>query len=255
MAVTFNTTWPATLTDAAWQKKKSFLDKAKSKTKTGLGAELTKAQTAWNLVKFDNLIATKVPMTTPDQVDKAKAAAQTHLTTVAAAASKAALAAAAKAAATKSNSGLSSTAKTAAADIEKGLLAQARLIRDIKLTDFDTAKTGLIQMLAQTKLAAIKRGLTNADIFIKKVKSNPTRLVFNTDIQEASRPLTVPLGTIGTTISGKADPKPLGTNLEKWADGKDELPAFPSTSVEKAKVLEALEKYEHAIDGIKHWAA
>ena len=44
MAVTFNTTWPATLTDAAWQKKKSFLDKAKSKTKTGLGEALTAAE-------------------------------------------------------------------------------------------------------------------------------------------------------------------------------------------------------------------
>src|SRR5258708_16043821 len=82
MAVTFNTTWPATLTDAAWQKKKSFLDKAKSKTKTGLGAELTKAQAAWKLVKFDNLIATKVPMTTPTQLAKAKHPPQTHLTTV-----------------------------------------------------------------------------------------------------------------------------------------------------------------------------
>jgi len=255
MAVTFSTTWPAALTDAAWQKKKSFLDKAKSKTKTGLGAELTKAQAAWKLVKFDSLDATKVPMTTPDQVDKAKAAAQTHLSTVAAAASKAALAAAAKATATKTNAALSSTAKTAAGDIEKGLLAQSRLIRDIKLDDFDTAKTNLVQMLAQTKLAAIKRGLANADIFIKKVSSDPQRLTFNTDIQEACRPLTVPLGTIGTSIHGKPDPKPLGKNLEKWADGKDELPKFTSKEEEKKKVLEALDVYKAAIAGIKHWAA
>jgi len=215
MAITFNTTWPPALTDAAWQKKKSFMDKAKSKTKTGLGAELTKAQAAWKLVKWDTMIATKVPMTTPDQVDHAKAAAAT---------------------------------------IETGLLAQAAHIRDIKLDDFDTAKTMLIQMLAQTKLAAIKRGLTNADVFIKKVKATPTRLVFNTDIQEASRPLTVPLGTIGTTIHGKPDPKALGKNLEKWADGKNELPKYKDAQEEKTKVLEALDVYETAIDGIKHWA-
>ena len=64
MAITFPTAWPAALTDAAWQKKKSFMDKAKSKTKTGLGASLTTAQKAWNLIKFDNLVATKVPITT-----------------------------------------------------------------------------------------------------------------------------------------------------------------------------------------------
>ena len=91
MAITFPTAWPAALTDAAWQKKKSFMDKAKSKTKTGLGAELIKAQKAWNLVKFDNLIATKVPMTSPDTADRAKVAAQNYLGTVAAAASRAAL--------------------------------------------------------------------------------------------------------------------------------------------------------------------
>ena len=255
MAVTFNTTWPPALTDAAWQKKKSFMDKAKSKTKTGLGAELTKAQNAWKLIKFDTLIAAKVPMTTPDQVDHAKAAAQTHKDTVAAAASKAAIAAAAKAKTVQGIKGLSSTAKTAAASLETGLLAQAAHIRDIKFDDFDTAKSNLIQMLAQTKLAAIKRGLTNADVFIKKVKATPTRLVFNTDIQEACRPLTVPLGTIGTTIHGKNDPKALGKNLEKWADGKNELPKYKDAQEEKTKVLEALDVYETAIEGIRHWAA
>ena len=255
MAVTFSTTWPAALTDADWQKKKSFLDKAKSKTKTGLGAELTKAQTAWKLVKFDNLDAKKVPMTTPEQVDRAKVAAQTHLTTVAAAASKAALAAAAKAAATKGNTSLSSTAKAAAATIETGLLAQAAHIRDIKLTDFDTAKTDLIQALAMTKMAAIKRNLTKADAFIKEIEKDPTRANFNAGIQEACRPLTVPLGTIGTSISGKADPKALGKSLEQWADGKNMLPAYKTSLEEKQKVTAALNTYKQAIAQIKNWAA
>ncbi|MEP7357632.1 MAG: hypothetical protein ABI847_10365 [Anaerolineales bacterium] len=255
MAITFPTAWPAALTDAAWQKKKSFMDKAKSKTKTGLGASLTTAQKAWGLVKFDNLIATKVPMTTGEQADQAKVAAQNHLNTVAAAASRAALDAAAKAATTKNIAGLSSTAKAAAATIEKGLLAQAAHIRDIKLDDFDTAKSDLIQMLALSKMSAVKKGIVKGDQFIKTVKATPTRKTFNDDIQEACRPLTVPLGTIGTTISGKADPKALGKNLEKWADGKNQLPKYASAQVEKTKVLEALDIYEDALNGIRRWAA
>ena len=255
MAITFPTAWPAALTDAAWQKKKSFMDKAKSKTKTGLGASLTAAQKAWNLIKFDNLVATKVPITTGKMADEAKVAAQTHLATVAAAASKAALAAAAKAAATKNLAGLSSTAKAAAASIETGLLAQAAHLRDIKLDDFDTAKTNVIQMLALSKMGAVKNGIIKGDQFIKKVKATPTRKTFNDDIQEASRPLTVPLGTIGTTINGKVDPKPLGKNLEKWADGLNQLPKFTNPQEEKQKVLEAIDIYEDALNGIRRWAA
>lgn len=52
MSAPNNITWPAALTNAAWQKKKSFLDKTKSKTKTGLGAELLKAEAAWKDINF-----------------------------------------------------------------------------------------------------------------------------------------------------------------------------------------------------------
>jgi hypothetical protein len=47
----------------------------------------------------------------------------------------------------------------------------------------------------------------------------PRQATINAGIQEACRVLTVPLGTITTSINGKPDPKPLGKNLEKWADG------------------------------------
>ena len=110
-------------------------------------------------------------------------------------------------------------------------------------------------MLALSKMAAVKKGIVKGDQFIKAVKATPTRKTFNDDIQEASRPLTVPLGTIGTTINGKADPKPLGKNLEKWADGKDQLPKFTNPTEEKKKVLEAIGKYEVALNGIRRWAA
>src|SRR5438094_4196265 len=39
--------FPAALSNTTWQKKKSFLDKTKSKTKTGLGAELVKLEASW----------------------------------------------------------------------------------------------------------------------------------------------------------------------------------------------------------------
>src|SRR5258708_12349021 len=78
MAVTFNTTYPAALTNTAWQKKKSFLDKAKSKTKTGLGDELLKAEAAWKLVKFDLLDAKGKVCPRPVDWDNAKHPAEAH---------------------------------------------------------------------------------------------------------------------------------------------------------------------------------
>ena len=254
MAVTFVTTWPAALTNTAWQKKKSFLDKAKSKTKTGLGDQLVKAEAAWKLVKFSSLDAAKIPLPRPVDVDNAKIAAQTHLTTVAAAASRAAIAAAAKAASTKNNSALSSTAKKAAADIEKGLLAQAAHIRDISLTDFDTAKADLVELTNQTNLSTLKKGLSSAEGFIKQVETDPTRATFNSGVQAATRPMMVALGNLGA-VNGKTDPRPLGKDLGKWADGKDLVPAGKDASEEKVTVLAALRTYKKAIAGIKSWSA
>jgi len=257
MHITFNTAWPANLTDKEWQKKKSFTDKAKSKTKTGLGAELTKAQTAWNLITFDALDATKaagklgnpVIFNKPEHYTAAKLVAHNH-TPVTLEAIKAIRAAAAKAATTKNNKDLSSTAKTAAAAIETGLLHQASLIQTITLKDFDDKRDELAKLTFDTNLAAVKRNLTKADEFIKKVEATPTRAIFNEGIQDHSRPLTVPLGTIGAG-DGKPDPKALVTPLAHWADGHDMLPATAT----QQDVHDALDKYRQAIAAIKQWAA
>ena len=248
-----NTAWPATLTNAAWQKKKSFLDKAKSKTKTGLGAELGKAEATWKQIDFKSLDASKIPMPTAAEVDKRKKAAEAILNTAGKAAGKAILAAAAKAAATKTNKALSTDARKAAADIEKGLLSQASLLRDIKFTDFDDAKTNIIQLTFQTNLSTLKKGLASADNFIKAVEASPTRETFNKGVQDATRPLLVALGNIGA-VGKKADPRPLGRPLEEWADGKGLLEASNPT-MEKRLVLESLKFYKKAIDSIKQWAA
>lgn len=248
-----NTAWPAALTNAAWQKKKSFLDKAKSKTKTGLGAELAAAEAAWKQIDFKILDATKLPLPTATEVDKRKQAAMNHLKTAGSAASKAALAAAAKAAATKNNKALSTDARKAAADIEKGLIAQSRLLRDIKLTDFDDAKNNIIQLTFQTNLSTLKKGLVNAEKFIKAVESSPTRDTFNKSVQEVTRPLLVALGNIGA-VGNKADPRPLGKSLEPWADGKDLIPAS-SPQMEKKLVSENIKFYKKTVETIKDWAA
>jgi len=44
MSVPTDVSYPVIATDAAWQKKKSFIDKAKASTKTGLGADLKAAE-------------------------------------------------------------------------------------------------------------------------------------------------------------------------------------------------------------------
>jgi hypothetical protein len=254
MTVPTNTAWPAALTNAAWQKKKSFLDKAKSKTKTGLGAELVKAEAAWKQIDFKVLDATKQVMPTAKEADNKKSAADAHLKTVVAGASKAALAAAKKAADTKGNTALSTTARKAAADIEKGLLNQAKLLKLIKLSDFDSAKNNVVQLTFQTNLATLKRGLQSADSFIKQVETTPTRDTFNKGVQNATRPLLVALGNIGA-VGNRPDPRPLGKPLEAWADGKELLDAQPSPQMEKRVVSETIKFYKKTIASIKQWAA
>ncbi len=257
MRITFNTAWPANLTDKAWQKKKSFLDKAKSKTKTGLGAELIKAAAAWGQIKFAALDATTaagqltnpVIFNKPEHYDAARQVAKNH-TTVVLAAIKAIKAAAAKAATTKANKGLSTTAKAAADAIEKGLLHQITLIQKITLTDFNDKRDELALLTFSTNLAAIKRNVTKGQAFIKKVEQTPTRATFNDGIQDASRPLTVPLGTIGAG-GGKNDPKALVTPLALWADGKDMLAATASPQ----DLTVALNKYRQALHAIEQWAS
>ena len=253
MSAPNNTAWPAALTNAAWQKKKSFMDKAKSKTKTGLGDTLKAAEAAWKLVDFKIMDASKLPMPTATEVDKRKLAAAAHLKTVGGPAAKATMAAAKIAATVKSNKALSADARQAAGDIEKGLLSQARLLRDINFTDFDVAKLNIVQLTFQTNLATLKKGLIKADTFIKAVETTPNRETFNAGVQEATRPLLVALGNIGA-VGNKPDPRPLGKPLEDWADGKELIPASNPT-MEKRVVSESLKFYKKTIDSIKKWAA
>jgi hypothetical protein len=247
-----NTAWPATLTNAAWQKKKSFLDKAKSKTKTGLGAELVKAEAAWKKINFKLLDASKNPMPTAKEVDRVKKLAEDHRDDEVKDAMEAIDDAADKAGLTKANKALSSDARKAATSIELGLKNQAKLLSDINLLDFDQAKLNIVQLTFQTNLSTLKKGLTTADNFIRTVKATPTRETFNKGVQDACRPLLVALGNIGA-VGNKADPRPLGRPLEDWADGKELIPAS-NPGMEKKAVFESMKYYVKTIDSIKKWA-
>jgi hypothetical protein len=253
MSAPKNTAWPAVLTNAAWQKKKSFLDKAKSKTKTGLGAELVKAEASWKDIDFKCLDAKKVPIFTASEADRLKKLAEDHLDTAVEPAITAIKAAAIKAGATKNNKALSSDARKAATDIEKGLLKQATLLEDIKVTDFDDAKNDIIQLTFETNLSTLKKGLLSADSFVKEVETSPTRDTFNKGVQNATRPLMVALGNIGA-FGNKPDPRPLGKPLEAWADGKELIEAS-NPKMEKKVVAETIKFYKRTIETIKQWAA
>ncbi len=69
-----DTKYPAIATNAAWQKKKSLIDKS---TKTKVGPALVTAEAKWNTIKFDDLNAAKMsktPGAAQAALDKAEAA-------------------------------------------------------------------------------------------------------------------------------------------------------------------------------------
>ncbi len=157
MAVTFVTKYPTTLKNAAWQKNKSFKDKTKAKTKTGLGQALLDAEAAWKLIKFDKLVAAEQglqPGTTKplSEINTTKQQTRNYLEGDAQPVQKAIAAldkAASKARTTAKNTALSATATRAATTLSGQLTAQAKLLRDIKLDDFDVVMARVDESVMQ----------------------------------------------------------------------------------------------------------
>jgi hypothetical protein len=106
--------YPKTLTNAYWQTKKSFKDKTKAATKTGLGAALTAAENAWKAIPFAKLDAKQLSPKSVKEAQTNLANAKTIRTTQVKAASQAIEAARLKAIATGKNAALSDTARSAA---------------------------------------------------------------------------------------------------------------------------------------------
>jgi hypothetical protein len=129
-------TYPVACTNKAWQKRKSFKDKLMSKTKTGLGEELKKAEKAWKAIKFAHLDARRLKAKTLATAQKNLLKARVAEAHVLAA--KATLTVAKdKAIATARNEALSDKARTAAGNIANGLDSALSRLDTVNLTDFD----------------------------------------------------------------------------------------------------------------------
>lgn len=157
MTVPQNTVYPARGTNAAWQKKKSFLDKAKAKTKTGLGDKLTKAEAAWKKIRWTELDASKqlAHHSLTATANKTKAAAVMVLV---AETMHRIDEAAAEANIQMGNKALSKTAQAAAQQISADLHEAHQRLQGVNLTDFD----------AVIKRLSDKEHLKDVEIYVRK---------------------------------------------------------------------------------------
>ena len=154
MTVPADIKYPAIATNAAWQKKKSFIDKAKASTKTGLGDDLKKAEAAWNGIPWAELDAAKLKATDIQ-------AAEANLTKAKAALAKVATANAALSIAKvdanhqATNKALSKTAQAAALAIFTALQGAQNRLATVKVTDFEHA---IAQVVMQLSKISVKQG-------------------------------------------------------------------------------------------------
>ena len=128
--------YPSVCKNVVWQKFKSFTDKAKSSTKTGLGETLKTAEKAWAKIVWKDLDAKKLKATSVQVARANKVKAQAMMVHVEAA-KKAVEAARLKAVATKGNTALSASAKNQAEVIANGLKAAGTRLNTINIDDFD----------------------------------------------------------------------------------------------------------------------
>lgn len=128
--------YPSVCKDVVWQKHKTFVDKAKSNTKTGLGATLKAAEKAWAKINWAALDAKKLKAATLKDAQANRVKAQTALAAVNST-KEAVTTAHAKALTTKANAALSAGAKRQAEVIANGLKYALTQIDKANLDDFD----------------------------------------------------------------------------------------------------------------------
>jgi len=134
--------YPSGCTNAAWQKHKSFKDKTKAKTKTGLGDTLKAAEKAWANITWKELDAKTLKAVTlkTAQVNQVKARAQ--MMNVRSAKDKVTVAQA-KALETMKNTALSADAKRQAEVISNGLKFALTNLNKVDINDFQEEITRL----------------------------------------------------------------------------------------------------------------
>ena len=237
MAITFNQKYPAALTNAAWQKKKSFKDKTKSKTKTGLGTLLTKAEANWGKIKFDKLIAAKQSLQGKNvaALKIAAKAAQDYLDGPVVQQAIAALdAAASKARTTAANTALSTTAATAATALTGALTAQAKLLRDIKLADFQPATSVHLEIGEREKNHTAY--LRSMDGIVDELRSGKTKE--NWEGQPINEVVNNAVKVTGLLFEATADPHWHDTNnlwreiFDAYTTANNQIKVLPGSRVE-----------------------
>jgi hypothetical protein len=248
MAITFPTAYPAELKNAAWQKKKSFIDKAKASTKTGLGAALTKAEQEWGKIKFAALAAKPSDALSERIASESKAFAQKYHQGQVEVARKALLAAGKLASTTSHNTALSKTARAAALDLSNKMARQALRLQLIKFDDFDDAIAAGRQ--ADAKAAKLLSGAELAQAFAKykQTKSPDDFIALTKRFMGAQRAVEI----------ADLDQRPeLAEPLRKWKElGRlmnDHVAEIkqPDTAKRQDDVKEFLRKAEAALDNLK----
>lgn len=239
----FLTDYPADLTNKSWQKAKSFLDKNKAKTKTGLGDALEKAEAEWKRINWPALDASQA-MGKVDQsakyrsakeFDFAKAVGIAEMKGKVAAASRALLEAGKVALETSKNKDLSKDAVKKATALSKGLIDQSRLLRDgIDLSDFDEKRDRWLE-LQKMQMAGFKKAVSELEAALKQVAQDPTKKTFNEKAKQKFR-------SVGNTLGNNEQFK------EQWkvwvkfdggqADNHPELKKGVDPETEKKIILQ-----------------
>jgi hypothetical protein len=186
--------YPKILTNSDWQKKKSFMDKAKKATKTGLGAELLKAEAAFKKIKWETLDA-KMQGKFKDgaAIRAAKVKAQQHYTSVVKPTIKALELAASKARVTYNNPALSSTAKTAAKAISAEALKQSAAMLSVKFDDFDEVEQRW-QAGVNLWRGRLKGNVAKLESELKELATKPSVANWTDDVTQAFRSVANSLG-------------------------------------------------------------
>jgi hypothetical protein len=193
--------YPKELSNKAWQKEKSVMDKLKSKTKTGLGEDLEAAETAWNKINWDALDCTtamkKVDQSAKYRSDKefdvAKAVAEAELKGPVAFARKALLKASGSARDASLNKEMSKDAVKKAQEISKKLLEMETTLHEIKLDDFDAHKKRYQELFAM-QMKGLKTAVDNLEAGLKEVVQNPTKQTWEDKAKQRFRSVGNTLG-------------------------------------------------------------
>jgi hypothetical protein len=165
--------YPDALKDAAWQKKKSWLDK-NVKTKTGLGPALVAAATAWDAIDFSKLVFDPKTMGPRGVVNfkKAKTAAEEQVKKVPNAVEKVKKAHE-LAKACNTNNKLSKDARDAAGVLVTKLNDLVHWLGTIKLTDFDDAIKQVEQQV-KDNITAISNAAKDVKTMLVTLAQTPT---------------------------------------------------------------------------------